>query len=145
MSEVTLWCVGRPVHTVLFSEGHAASVLRDQLLISPASRFSCVLGRSRPVSCPPPAVRARATWEQLNRFEDFRLKAKSRLSIAIFARQRSCRAPDHASRPRDASLSDTMCLLISFRKSTPPQNLQQDLLGSSSKQQVHDFVAELTF
>ena len=42
-------------------------------------------------------------------------------------------------------LSDTMCLLISIRKSTPQQNRQLDILISNSEQQVDHFVGELTF
>jgi len=38
-----------------------------------------------------------------------------------------------------------MYLLISFRKSTPPQNRQLNILVSDSKQKVDDFVGELTF
>ena len=44
-----------------------------------------------------------------------------------------------------ASLSDTMQSLISFRKSTPPQNLQLNILIIDSQQQIDDFVSELTF
>jgi len=38
-----------------------------------------------------------------------------------------------------------MYLLISFRKSTFPQNRQFDILISKSEQQVDNFVWELTF
>ena len=47
--------------------------------------------------------------------------------------------------PTVAGLSDTMYLLISFRKSTSPQNRQLNILISTSKQLVDDFVGELTF
>ena len=43
------------------------------------------------------------------------------------------------------SSSDRKYLLISFRKSTPPQNRQLNILIGNSKQQVVDFVGELTF
>jgi hypothetical protein len=46
---------------------------------------------------------------------------------------------------RIAILSDTMYVLISFRKSIPQQNRQLQILISSSKQKVDDFVGELTF
>ena len=42
-------------------------------------------------------------------------------------------------------LSHTMYSLISFRKSTPPQNRQFNLSISNSKQQVDDLVGGLTF
>ena len=42
-------------------------------------------------------------------------------------------------------LSDTIFLLISFRKSTSPQDRQQDLSTSNSEQRVDDFMEELTF
>ena len=41
--------------------------------------------------------------------------------------------------------SDTMYLLISFRKSTPPQNLQLNALNSNSEQDGDDIWGELTF
>ena len=43
------------------------------------------------------------------------------------------------------TLSDTMYLLISFRKSTPPQNRQLNILIGNSKRSVDEFVGELTF
>ena len=46
--------------------------------------------------------------------------------------------------PGGTTLYDTLCLSISFRKSTPPQNRQLEFLISNSKQQVDDFVGELT-
>ena len=46
---------------------------------------------------------------------------------------------------RISSLSDTIHLLISFRKATPPQNRQLNILISNAKQQVDDCVGELTF
>ena len=42
-------------------------------------------------------------------------------------------------------LSHRMYLLISFRKSTPPQNRQLDILISKSEQSVDDFRGGLTF
>ena len=44
-----------------------------------------------------------------------------------------------------ANSSDMMYLLISFRKSTPPQNRQLNIVTKNSKQQVDDFVVKLTF
>ena len=44
-----------------------------------------------------------------------------------------------------AHLSDTMHSLISFRKSTPPQNRQLKILINNSKRRVDDLVGELTF
>jgi len=41
--------------------------------------------------------------------------------------------------------SDTMKLLIDFRKSTSPQNRQVVILITDSKQQVDDFVGKLIF
>ena len=41
--------------------------------------------------------------------------------------------------------SDTMYLLISFRKSNPPQNRRFNILISNSKHEVDDFVGALTF
>jgi len=38
-----------------------------------------------------------------------------------------------------------MYLLISFSKPTPPKNQQLNILIGNSKQQVDDFVEELTF
>jgi hypothetical protein len=38
-----------------------------------------------------------------------------------------------------------MYILISFRKSTPQQNRQLNILIGNSKQQVDDLVGELTF
>jgi len=43
------------------------------------------------------------------------------------------------------TLSHRMSLLISFMKSTPPQNCQLDILISNIKQYVDDFVGELAF
>ena len=43
------------------------------------------------------------------------------------------------------TLSHTMDSLLSFRKSTPSQNRQLDILISDSKQYVDDFVGGLTF
>ena len=40
---------------------------------------------------------------------------------------------------------DKMYLLISLRKSTPPQKYQLNILISNIKQQVDNFVGELTF
>ena len=37
-----------------------------------------------------------------------------------------------------------ICLFINFRKSTPPQNCQLDILISISKEKVNDFVRKLT-
>ena len=42
-------------------------------------------------------------------------------------------------------LSDTMYVLISLGKSTPPQNPQLNTLISNSNQQVEDFEGELIF
>ena len=42
-------------------------------------------------------------------------------------------------------LSDTMCLLIGFEKSTPPQNRQLNIPISNNKQLIDDFVGEFTF
>ena len=42
-------------------------------------------------------------------------------------------------------LLDTLYLLISSRKSTPPQSRQLNILISNSKEQVDDFAGELTF
>ena len=39
-------------------------------------------------------------------------------------------------------LSDTMCLSISLRKSTPPPKCQLDISISNSKQYVNDFVGD---
>ena len=39
----------------------------------------------------------------------------------------------------------THVFIISFRKSTPPQNRQLNLLNRHSKQQVDDFVGVLTY
>ena len=44
-----------------------------------------------------------------------------------------------------AFLSDTMCLSISFRKSTPPRTRQLNILTINIKQQADDFDGELTF
>ena len=41
--------------------------------------------------------------------------------------------------------SQTTCLLVSLRKSTPSYNRPLDVSIGSSEQQVHDFVGELTF
>jgi len=43
------------------------------------------------------------------------------------------------------SLSHGMYLLLSFRRSPPPQNRKLDILISDSKQKVDDFMGELTF
>ena len=43
------------------------------------------------------------------------------------------------------SLSNTIYLSITFRKSTAPPKLQLDLLISNSEQKNDDFVGELTF
>ena len=42
-------------------------------------------------------------------------------------------------------LSDTMHLLISFRKQTHPQNRQLNILIGNREQGVDDFVGKLTF
>ena len=42
-------------------------------------------------------------------------------------------------------LSERMYSLISFRKSTPPQNRHLNILTTNSKQWVDEFMAELTF
>ena len=50
--------------------------------------------------------------------------------------------------PREAELeplSDTMHLSFSFRKATPPQNRQLDILISNGNQYVNDFVGDFTF
>ena len=44
-----------------------------------------------------------------------------------------------------APVSDTLYSSISFRKSIPPQNRQLNVPISDSKQQVDDFVGDLTF
>ena len=44
-----------------------------------------------------------------------------------------------------AGLSDLMCLLVSFRKSTPTQDRQLYVLISNSKQLVDGLVGVLTF
>ena len=49
-------------------------------------------------------------------------------------------AKPEPSTPTPVPLSDTMYLLIDFRKSTPPQNRQLDISISNSEQQVDDFV-----
>ena len=41
-------------------------------------------------------------------------------------------------------LSDTMYSVISFKKSSPPQNRRLNILICNSKQQVHYFVREFT-
>ena len=43
-----------------------------------------------------------------------------------------------------ATLSHRMYFFIGFRKSTPPQNRQHIILISDDKEQVYDFVRELT-
>ena len=43
------------------------------------------------------------------------------------------------------TLSETMYVLISLGKSTPPQDCQLNISNSNCKQQVDDFVGELTF
>ena len=58
-----------------------------------------------------------------------------RLPPSNFAKGVSCRE----------TLSHRMSLLISFMKSTPPQNYQLDILIRSIKQCVDDFVGELAF
>jgi hypothetical protein len=40
----------------------------------------------------------------------------------------------------DTTLSDTSCLSINLRKSSPPQNRQLNILICNSKQHVDDFV-----
>ena len=47
--------------------------------------------------------------------------------------------------PEMVTLSDRMYLLISFRKSTPPQNRQLNILISSYTEQVDGFGGGLTF
>ena len=47
-------------------------------------------------------------------------------------------------RPSTTNLSDAMHISINFSESTLPQNRQLDIFISNSKQQVDDFVWELT-
>ena len=69
------------------------------------------------------------------------------------AEGRVCAAPEQRARapggaPRDppgTTSSHTMCQLNCFRRSTPPQNRQLNVLISHRKQQVDDFVGELAF
>ena len=68
---------------------------------------------------------------------------------ALVSTPRQQRPPSHADvglfRGKSATLTDKIYSLISFRKSTPPQNSQLDVLISNSKQHVDGLVVELTF
>ena len=50
-----------------------------------------------------------------------------------------------AERKRGRTLLDTMYLLISFRRSTPPQNCQLHILIRNSERYIDDFVGKWTF
>ena len=66
--------------------------------------------------------------------------------LALFLRKSPrTRAEAKATLERAVISSHSMNLLIRFRKSTPPQNRQLNVLIGNSKQQVDDFVGELTF
>ena len=63
-------------------------------------------------------------------------RAKCRVECGVALR--------HHGRDAELILSDTLHVLISFRKSTPTQNRQLDILISDGKHQVDEFVGELT-